>query len=186
MPEQFFHDGVEYTLPTPSGLTFQSVAAAYQLCIRDERPIYDHGIRIGTEKELVAEFGEMDAPVIHDSDGVYGEAGAEYFQIRGHFMNTLQQAEKKGWSDDERALVEKKLLAFQKPTDHWLLSKPAAGKPWPTYDTTAANGIAALAEQLGLVTEALAYERENKNRKTVLEALVAAQSKPAVEELEAE
>ena len=170
MSEKFVHDGAEYTLPSPNGLVFQSVAAAYQFHVRPERPLYDHGILIGKEKELVAEFGDMDAAPIHNQD-----TGEDYYQVRGHYFNSLEQARKKGWTDDERAMVEKKLLVFQKPADHWLHTKPPAGRPWPTYDDTAAAGVATLAAQLGLVSEALAYEKENKNRKTVIEALSVAQ-----------
>lgn len=181
MPEKFVHDGTEYTLPSPNGLVFQSVAAAYQLHVRSETPIYDHGIRIGTEKELVADFGDMNAAPIHDPDGQYGEAGADYYNIRGHFIDTLEQGRKKEWTDDERALVEKKLLVYQNPADHWLHTKPAAAKPWPTYDETAANGIAQLASQLGLVGEALRYEKENKSRKQVIDALEALTPEPTQE-----
>lgn len=180
MPETFTHDGVEYTLPSPNGLVFQSVAAAYQLCVRSELPIYDHGILIRKEKELTAEFGDMSAPPIHNDD-----TGEDYFQIRGHFIDTLEQGKKKGWTDEERALVEKKLLVYQNPADHWLHTKPPVGKPWPKYDEAPAASVAALADQLGLIAEALLYEKENKNRKTVIEALRALQVPDAPEELAA-
>ena len=164
--EKFTRDGVEYDLPTAAGLMFQSQAVAYQLIVRPRRPIYDSGVLIGEERELVAEFGDMDAPAIHDPD-----TGENYYAIRGHFIQTLEQGRKKEWSDEERALVEKKLLASQQPGLHWLYSAPPAEKPWPTYDQMEWRKIPPAAAQLGLAQEALAYERENENREAVVEAL---------------
>jgi len=173
------HDGVEYTLPSPNGMVFQSVAALHRAHVRSERKIYEGGVEIGVEKELCAEFGDMDSPEIRDES-----AGESYYAIRGHFINTLEQGKKKGWTDDERRLVEKKLLLTQDPADYWLHTKPPAGKPWPKYDEIPAARIAELASDFGVVPEALAYERENKNRKTVLEGLAALLAQPEATEEE--
>lgn len=181
--ETFVHAGVEYALPSKNGLVFHSVAGLYRLAVRSESPIYDHGVQIGTEKELVLEFGEgSSAYKWRDEDGNYVDDGRDHFDIRGHYANTKIQGEQKGWTDEERALVEKKALATQAPDGHWLHTKPPAQKPWPKYDQTAAAAVAELASSLGLVEEALEYERENKNRKTVVEALTAANSVEAVPE----
>jgi hypothetical protein len=49
-----------------------------------------------------------------------------------------------------------------------------APAPWQTYDQTAPNRVVALAVELGLVPEALRYERENAERDEILAALTAA------------
>jgi hypothetical protein len=182
LSETFTHDGVEYTLPSPNGLTFQSRAAAYQLYVRDPMPHYAPGTSIitHTDKGLVAEFGDMNAGVIHDA-----EAGEDYFPIRGHFIDTMEQAKQKGWTDEERKIVEMKLITTQGPSDHWLHTKPPVGKPWPSYDETQAGKIAEIAVATGTVAGALAYERENAKRPTVIGALKKAAEEPVEEELAA-
>ena len=47
----------------------------------------------------------------------------------------------------------------------------SAGKPWASYDDTHHFKIPTLAAELGLVDEALAYERANKNRGSVIAGL---------------
>jgi len=127
----------------------------------------------------------MDATPFHDVEGDYerNSGSADYYAIRGHYCHTLEQGRRKGWTDEERAMVEKKLLAFQTPATHWLKTKTPAQKPWPTYDETPFDKVAELAQTLGLVTEAAAYESENKARKTVLAAL--ASTPEPVAEIEA-
>lgn len=82
--------------------------------------------------------------------------------------------EAQGWNDEDREKVEK-----------WMLAKPNYGqdfvqvvpvvkeitKPWPAYNNTHHFKVAALAEELGLLEETLAYEQANKNRSGVVEAL---------------
>ena len=163
--ETFLHDGVEYQLPSPNGLMFQSTASNYRLAVRGTRPIYDSGVLIGSEKELVLEFGDPDAPSTTD------EEGGVHVHFRGHYAHTLEQGKKKEWTDAERALVEKKALVTQAPKEHWLHSKAPAGKPWPSYDAIDAKRIPQMAGELGLLDEAFLYEVENKNRKTVVDGL---------------
>jgi hypothetical protein len=80
-----------------------------------------------------------------------------------------------GWTDMERKIVEDAL-------DKEAAAKPVyvrkvvpihvpATAPWQTYDQAAPDKIVVLAEELGLVPEALRYERENANRAAVLSAL---------------
>jgi hypothetical protein len=53
-----------------------------------------------------------------------------------------------------------------------LFSAPLPTPPWPTYEETHHKQIPVLAEQLGLVNEALAYERaREKPRAEVTERL---------------
>jgi hypothetical protein len=181
MLETFTYDGVEYQLPSKDGLVFKSVAAALRVAVRGRTPIYDTGVLIGHEKELVADFGDQNAPVLYD------EQGDPHVAIRGNFCHTLLQGEEKGWTDEERALVEKKLLANQRANHYWLHTAPKPKKPWPTYDETEAGKIAGIAEATGTVAEALAYERANKKRPTVVGALKKlVEARPAEEPTEEE
>lgn len=77
-------------------------------------------------------------------------------------------------SDEDRQGAERLLLesAFN-GVYFFALEEEKAPKPWPSYDSTHHNKTASLAAELGLVAEALAYERENKNRTSVIEQLEA-------------
>jgi hypothetical protein len=176
MSEIFHYDGEEYTLPSPHGLTFESLPVNLQVIVRGETPIWDHGIQIGKEKELTAEFGDTNAPMIYDES-----TGDTYVQLRGGSMNTLEQGRAKNWTDDERVLVEKKLLVTQTPQTHWLRPQAVVLAPWPTYDETDEGMVATLALTLGLVHEALVYEDSTLKRKKVLSEL-----SKAAEQLDAE
>ena|SRR5690242_12277583 len=78
-------------------------------------------------------------------------------------------------SDEDREGAEQMLLnSSRNGIDYFVIEAVKAQKPWPSYDTTHHNKIAALASELGLVSEALAYEQENKQRASVIEQLEAA------------
>src|SRR5262249_1405265 len=121
-------------------------------------------------RELTAEFamhrGEFQYT---DIDGLT-QTGAD---IAGHYFDLDGQAAQKGWTDEEKELVANRLLRAggQFPGELRLHTKAPAVKPWPKYDEAHHNQVPVLAEQLGLVAEALAYERENKNRGSVVEKL---------------
>lgn len=92
----------------------------------------------------------------------------------GVFDTELEQA-RQGWDDATVAKVEAFMLA--KPNygqDFTKVEKVAgvASKPWPSYDETHHFKIPALAAELGLLEEALAYEQANKNRDSVVDGLV--------------
>jgi hypothetical protein len=97
--------------------------------------------------------------------------------ITGHFYDTDVEASQNGWDADTKAMVERKLLAYcqREPSrcKHIEREAVSAAPPWPTYDQADAKQAVALATQLGLVAESLAYERENKDRPAVVEALEA-------------
>ena len=166
MPEKFEYEGETYSLPTKKGLMFQSQAANYQFVARSEYPIWDHGVQIGKQRELVAEFGDPNAPMLHDED-----SGDDYVMTQGHYCQTAEQAKRKDWTPEEQALVEKRLLTSQSPGIHWLHAEPQMPKPWPRYDVTPEEEIPVLAASLGLIPETNAYEAQNLNRKSVLDAL---------------
>lgn len=89
-------------------------------------------------------------------------------------FDTVAEQDRQGWTDDIREKVEAFMLA--KPNygqDFTQVEKVAAvvGIPWPSYDTTHHFKIPALAAELGLLEETLAYEQANKNRESVVAAL---------------
>ena len=86
----------------------------------------------------------------------------------------LFDTEAQGWDDETREKVEKWMLAKPNFGSDFVQVKTAEQlieKPWPSYNSTHHFKIASLAAELGLVEEALAYERANKNRQGVIDAL---------------
>lgn len=78
------------------------------------------------------------------------------------------------WDDDTREIVEKWMLAKPNYGQDFVEVKPVERvieKPWPSYNSTHHFKIPALAAELGLLDEALAYEQANKARQGVIEAL---------------
>lgn len=153
------------------GLTFKSPITAYQYVVRPTKHVYaQDGTVIDTIPELVAEFGTHGAEYQYtDPDGNLQWAA----DIRGGFFNLDVQAEEKGWSDDDRALVARILLKNQAKFagEYQLHSAAPLPAPWPTYDGTHHSKIAAFAAELGFVEATLAYEKQNKNRPAVVKQL---------------
>ena len=88
--------------------------------------------------------------------------------------DTAEEQERNGWDDATREKVEKFLLAKANlGVDFTQVEKivGVASKPWPSYDETHHFKIPALAAELGLLDEALAYEQANKNRDSVISGL---------------
>lgn len=82
--------------------------------------------------------------------------------------------EEYGLTDEERVEAEQKLLHDPNyGSAYVLVEEIEAPKPWPTYDETHHNKIPLLAEELGCIDAVLAYERERKNRASVLAAVEA-------------
>ena len=165
---------------------YQSKYAAYQVMIRPETPIYQAGVVVDTIPRLVAEFGQPNEYTYRDAeDPDLVHTGIE---VRGHFFFLEEQAKQKGWTEEETEIVKKALdrQCQKTPTDVWLYTAPAPAKPWPKYDEAHENQIAVFAEQLGLIDEAMAYEKHNQKRKTVLEQLSEVKEKSlGLEELSA-
>lgn len=154
------------------GLVFHSPFSAYQYVVRPKVTNYGpDGITPVSEiRELLAEFATHRGEYTYtDHDGLTQVAA----DIAGHFFDLDSQAEQKSWTDQEKELVANRLLkATEKfPGEIQLYTKKPAAKPWPKYDDAHHNTIPVLADQLGLVAEALLYERENKNRGSVVEKL---------------
>lgn len=165
---------------------YQSKYAAYRKSVRPEIPKWEAGVIVDVLPRLVAEFGQTSEyayPNPEDPDQMI--TGIE---TRGHFFFLEEQAAQKGWTPEETELVRIALdrQCKKTPTDVWLYTAPAPAKPWPTYDEMHEAQIAVFAEQLGLIAEAIAYEKHNLKRKDVLKSLSEAQDKAAgLEELTA-
>lgn len=168
---------------------FKSKFKAFQAICRHGRIEYHPvtGTPIGEIKPLIADFA------IHGGEYnvIDPETGAmnTFADIRGHFYDLDVDAEQKGWTDDEKEAVRRRLLVLAEkwPEAVQVHSAPKAQIPWPTYDSVHHSKVASLAADLGLVGEALAFERENKARPSVIAELekAAAAAEPSVEELAA-
>lgn len=153
-------------------MIFRSKASAYQVLVRPRVEILHPtmGVVTSVTPELTAEFAT------HNGEYKYtAPDGSEQYaaDIRGHYFDSVQQAAEKGWTDEERELVEQIVLQqCQKTPEYvWVHEVPKPVAPWPKYDTTHHNQIPVLADQLGLVAEALAYEQATKKRDSVIEKL---------------
>lgn len=162
-------------MPIKNGKIFQSKPAAFQVIVRGkepkERDVLGNVFTYYTE--LVAEFAYHGGDLIFN-DPVSGKQD-RFADIRGHFFDSAQQAEEKGWTQEEHDAVVRVVerQCKQMPEYVWEVTPRTLPAPWPTYDDTAAGKLATLAESLGLASEALAYEKQNKNRKQVVEDLTA-------------
>ena len=168
-------------------MRFGSKGALNQVIVRgSEREYYPNGIFKGFTKELVAEFGTGGPEYVGEAFGSPHQSA----DISGFFFDSELQATEKGWTDEERQIVEEKVLeACRKfPEYFWQIEARKATAPWPTYDKTPHTQIPLLATTTGTIHEALAYERQNKNRETVvakLEEALAENDKAAEEALTA-
>ncbi len=148
-------------------------------------PVTGSELRDQEVKELTADFAvhRGEYSVIDPTTG----KEETFADIAGYFYDLDSDAEAKGWTDDEKEMMREHLIfkASELPDMCQIYEHPATLAPWPTYDSTHHNKIPVLAVELGLVGEALAYERENKNRDTVIAALLEkAALPPAVDETE--
>lgn len=156
-----------------NGKIYRSKHSAYQVLVQGKEPVRFNtmGVPIEYATELTAEFayhgGEF--PFHNDLTGAQDVAA----DIRGHFFDSAQQAEAKRWTQEEHDYVVETLdrLCRETPEFVWEYETPKLPAPWPTYDQAHHKQIPTLAEQLGLVGEALQYEQQNKNRAEVVERL---------------
>ena len=139
------------------------------------------GVRLRTIPRIAVEFGVFGPEFTAEAeDGTV----STHAYISGGLYDLDADAAEKGWTEEEQKLIEAKLdemcnqpwCGIQREVD----VAPAA--PWPSYDTTDAGKIAMLAGELGLVSEALAYEVATKQRRQVVAGLEKALQTAAVEE----
>ena len=170
------------------GLVFKAHEKAQghqEICRGEKRILAVDGTVIDTIRELLAEFGVYGSQYRYiDPDTQREETGSEF---RGGYFNLDEQAEDKGWDDDEKEIVARHMirLAENGRAQFSLYSKPKIGAPWPTYDTMHHSKIVETAVTLGFVSEALLYEEQEKARPSVVqglrEALASAQAEPVNE-----
>ena len=164
---------------------YESPYSLYQIMVQGKEPIYAGASAtiIGYTKEIIAEFGvagpEVDR-VVYDEKGeaqpvldVSSGMPLKTAYIIGGVFDLQEQASRKGWTDEEvdmvRSVVDR--ICREYPAEVKKRAKTKASAPVPTYDTLHHKAIPGLMEQLGLVGEALNYERENKNRAEVVAKL---------------
>lgn len=169
IPLSYSYEGVIH-LSAPS--LFRSRYAAYRVKIRSAQKHYHPatGVLIRDTPEMVAEFAQHNGEFKYQDENGMERTGAD---IRGHFYDLDADAFEKGWTDEEKDLARTVLLRVcdRFPGDMWVHETPKVAAPWPTYDETHHNKIPVLAVELGLLDESLEYERQNKNRDSVVAAL---------------
>ena len=157
---------------------YKSPHALLRINVRSGVPARPHpatGIPDPTSeiKEIVAEFG-----IGGNEFTVYNpETGQNetYADITGHFFDSVEAAERQGWTEEEHEAVVKIV-------DDWCRKSPAmvqkiervhvaAPRPWPTFDENDPEEVVEFATKAGLVPHALRYERENAQRADVIVAL---------------
>lgn len=156
-----------------NGKTYWSKASAYQVLVRPKQDEWnrDGSVLIGSRPPLTAEFAFHNGEYTFDNPLTGQQDRAA--DIRGHFFDSAQQAEEKGWTQEEHDEVVGVLdrLCLSDPEHIQPHSVAKAPAPWPTYDKAHHNQVPVLAEQLGLVAEALVYEQQNANRASVVAKL---------------
>jgi hypothetical protein len=177
---------------------FGSRASCYYVCIQAKEPKYLPGTAtiIGYEKEILAEFGVAEGeymvtdkngePMLDEGTGLpFGRTA----NIRGHYFDSRAQQEQKGWTDAEHDRVVARLqhLCVQEPQDVWALEDVRLAPPLPGWESLSAARRIAISAELGLVGDALAYERQQNTDPDLiakLERKVAAQVSDAALEAE--
>jgi hypothetical protein len=153
-------------------MLFKSAYADFQQIVRSE-VINFHpatGVEIGKIPMLIANFGRHTGEY-QTEDWLTGGThdGAH---IQGYFFDSNVAQEEKGWTDDEREAVEYSLQKTAKEQPYLVslveIEVIPAAKPWPSYDDQTAKQIVEVAAATDLVEQALAYERENKSRSTLI------------------
>lgn len=115
-----------------------------------------------------------------DADGVTLQPIIE----RIGMYDTDEAAKAEGWTPEVKETVENWMLRKENfGIDYALVEKVPAKAPWVSYDRMHHNKIAAFAEEAGQLPEALEYERETKNRPSVIADL---EARLAVEQVEGE
>lgn len=131
------------------------------------------GVEVDRIPSLRAEFGVFspETTMVNPETGAFTAVA----DIRGGFFDTEAAGNRNGWSEDDMTLVDLVLrkVCRERP-DYVQEIVPVhvpAPLPWATYGNADAQTAARLAVELGLVPEALRYERESLNRPDTIDAL---------------
>lgn len=131
------------------------------------------GVEVDRIPSLRAEFGVFgtETSIINPETGAFQDVA----DIRGGFFDTEATGARLGWSEDDMILVDLVLKKVCRERPDYVQEIVAvhvpAPLPWATYSNADAQTAARLAAELGLVPEALRYERENLNRPDAIDAL---------------
>lgn len=156
-------------------MLYKSPYADLQVLVRSESVQYHPatGVEINRIRELTANFGSHGG-TFTATDPISGNV-EEYPIIHGHYFDSKEASERLGWNDDELESVDATLNRLCREQPYLIaavdMSIPAAAIPWPTYDDHDWRKIPDTAAGLGLAAQALAYEKENRNRDTVVKGL---------------
>lgn len=154
---------------------YKSAYSAFMVLVRSEAVMYHPatGVEINRVPSLTAEFGEHGG-TFNAENPLTGQL-EEHAIINGHFFDSESAQERLGWSDEERESVEMAIEKIGREQPFLVarvdLEVRPTGKPWPTYDEMNAESVLSFANALGLIEQALAYENENKARKTLIAQL---------------
>lgn len=171
---------------------FTAKWAGYQLFVREEeRQFYADGRSRVITPPIYVEFAEQ-ALDIETYQGVDSEDSSTFPQLRGggYYDTEVAQRDKR-WTDEERELVEERLLdiaengpradeyRMMRPADRpsgfgdvKLYETPKPVAPFQNYDNLSADKIIRISSELDCAERSLAYERVTKNRKSVIEPLL--------------
>jgi hypothetical protein len=154
---------------------YKSAYSAFMVLVRSEAVMFHPatGVEINRVPPLTAEFGEHGG-TFNAENPLTGQM-EEHAIINGHFFDSESAQEMLGWTDEERESVEMAIEKISQREPYLVakveLTEAPARKPWPTYDELNAESVLSFANALGLLDEALAYEQENKARKTLIAQL---------------
>jgi hypothetical protein len=169
----------------------------YQELVRADEPIMHPrtGIVTGHEKPLIAEFGKFGSEgVVIDPDtgsalidpGT-GRPVGRVATIHGGQWSADEWQDESGASDEEREIVMNALWRAHRksPTTVWPIEDVKVQPPLPSWGNLSSARKLAIAAELGLLQEALAYEAQEETDPELvvrLEAKIAKVSAEAVNE----
>lgn len=172
-------------------MRFIAKYAKYRLQVRPQvvEAFASGGTRIAQE-QMVAEFSIAEATgeerafarQMWTFNGFYQEQDLVTIvepDYRISAFDSLKAQTQHGWSDAEREIVERALIAvsIDTPQDVLRVEQVRLTAPWPTYDTytgTRNQLLKKIAEDGYELEDVLAYERENQNRAEIVAALESA------------
>lgn len=159
----------EYYRP---GLMFLSNSSNLQYFIRGpEMYANPHtGEREQIAPAIMAEFGDQSLSGREVADA----EGTPRADIRGGAFDLDETAKALEWGDDIKEMVARKMLRALEDSsfrDFWLYEAPVPKEPWNNYDVMEPEKILEFAQTLGLVGDAINYERHNQNRVDLIAGL---------------
>lgn len=162
----------------PEGLFFIA-AGPVRVVVRSETPALHStaGQMIAPkQRRLYAQFIRSEAPAwayeigrARYGDELNGRPDVPIERWLG-FYDTLDDQRRNGWTDEETVAIEERLLQSGSCTQ---VSPPKIEAPYPGYDSFKGGGkelAAKLVEDGYDLDKAIAYESDNKNRKTFIQA----------------